>query len=759
MGEEPPSVWTREFLQDLKFDNNRDLFDHLKIEALKSGFDIASRQPLAGLYGSFYCTRGGRVRRAKTSKCGCTFQFKSTTGSDGKVHIRIDETLELKHNHELVPALFAHRIVEKDTKNMINELHAVGVKPMQIKGYLEQKGNHFSTLQIQYVIRRAEIATFQTESEELIEFVNQEANALTRVFEREIEGRVHRFAVLTFTAEELDNLKRFGDVLFIDGTMANLRMRWEVLPITGVDEHRELVSCGIMYASVTNEEVLTWLLSELWRILEPLGILRTLVTDEDAAFAAAFDEMLRGVNDGTDQHVILRHVLCALHKQRNFTQKLQKCGLSHNLRVEALDLFRSVCYHTNNAYAEHCLQRLKELCPKLRKYIEKRIVGTLPQFARSYMTGVYTNGYNTTSPAESMNNLLKQGMTTLMSLRESRQHFNNMLANHKENCALRHIRRLVPVTQDGYMPVELYRQLGAKMALKLAKQTESADKIVTEQIEDPLYTHRAWHRDHEDISYRLSDADCECNTLSFLGIPCSHLIKHYMAQGKDFPVHLINERWRVAEMGEHQAHANVEPQVVDQGSDDDSLEALEQELVHGLEEEEEESDLPADQAISSKQCYLRMFHIGKNIASKACAHPETAARTTARLNALLEELLNLPPGGLPNDTTELVSGDNSSDEVVDVVDHIARPRGRPKRNRNAVDHGRREKGVTCRICENNHATEDCVAWERVCEVTRQFKDYDGSKRRCGICSEPGHNARTCPIRLEARQHYRNPDDE
>ena len=88
-----------------------------------------------------------------------------------------------------------------------------------------------------------------------------------------------------------------------------------------------------------------------------------------------------------------------------------------------------------------------------------------------------------------MNNLLKQGVTSLMSLRDSRQHFDNVLRNHDENCALKHLRRLFPVNQEGFMPVCLYRQLGAKMAAKLSKQTVSAESIVVEEIEDPQYTH------------------------------------------------------------------------------------------------------------------------------------------------------------------------------------------------------------------------------------------------------------------------------
>ena len=105
----------------------------------------------------------------------------------------------------------------------------------------------------------------------------------------------------------------------LDATFAQSRLRWEVVPITGINRHRELVSCGIMYASLTNQEVLTWLLQEICRIVTPVNVLKTIVTDEDAAFIAAFRNMQEGIN-GKD-HIVIKHVLYALHKQRNFTNK------------------------------------------------------------------------------------------------------------------------------------------------------------------------------------------------------------------------------------------------------------------------------------------------------------------------------------------------------------------------------------------------------------------------------------------------------
>ena len=734
----PAETWTRDWLAQFEFPNNRELYHYLHIQAMKSGFDIAGRQAFTLPYGHFYCTKGGRQKATKTSKVGCTFQFK-TTLVNGKIRIRLDDSLCLEHNHDLLPQIFQHKLIDDTAKQAIQRLHEARVKPMQIKTYLKDLGYDLSTLQIQYLAGSKEFDKFGTESEDLVNYMQSDARALVRTMDVRVnEQQTRRFAILTVTAKELENLRRFADVIFIDGTMAKLRMKWEVLPITAVDQHKELVCCGIMYASVTNEEVLTWMLHELWTILQPLGILRTIVTDEDAAFAAAFRAMIVGINTGPEQRVV-NHVLCALHKQRNFVHKLQKCGLSKLQREVATDLFRKICYHTNNDYVQKCLEELQGMNEKLSRYVENHVVPYLAQFAKSYMTNVHANGYNTTSPAESMNNLLKQGVTKLMTLRESRVHFDKVLENHDAVCLQRHYRRLRPTGDTGYVPLDVHRHLGAKMCKKLMMQMSAADSIVVEPVEgNPLFTHQAYQRNHPEICYQLCETYCSCNTVRFLGIPCSHLIKLYQVSGKSFPKEMIHRRWHLEPVDDADVVPvayPAEPEPNERESSDDS---------------DTESDLPMDEGDSSKQRYLRLFHLGKNIASKACDDPETATRVAAKMRELLAELIDLPPDELPNDATNLTSGRNSDEEVVDVVDHVARPRGRPRAIRNG---GNTFAPRKCRICGRGHDTTDCFAYPDLQQQTEKFKDWAGDGRRCGICTEPGHNARTCPLKAKALTHY------
>ena len=66
-----------------------------------------------------------------------------------------------------------------------------------------------------------------------------------------------------------------------------------------------------------------------------------------------------------------------------------------------------------------------------------------------------------------------------------------------------------------------------------------------------------------------------------------------------------------------------------------------------LAEEEDESDLPCDRPVSSRQYYLQLFHLGKNISSIASRDPATAVRVAGLLEKILNEMIETPPSPSP----------------------------------------------------------------------------------------------------------------
>ena len=86
-----------------------------------------------------------------------------------------------------------------------------------------------------------------------------------------------------------------------------------------------------------------------------------------------------------------------------------------------------------------------------------------------------------------------------------------------------------------------------------------------------------------------------------------------------------------------------------------------------------------------------------------------------------------------------------TESIKDVIDHIPRPAGRPKKSQI------QERKIICKICLKNHDIQDCPFYPEWRSIIDKYKEYSGDKRRCSLCSELGHTIRTCPIRMKARE--------
>ena len=94
-------VFTAEALAKLRFDSTQEAFQHLKIEAMRAGFDIATNQSFRSNYLTVYCVKGGRERGKTTSKSGC--EWKLCIVPTDEPHCFAISRPSLQHNHDLTP--------------------------------------------------------------------------------------------------------------------------------------------------------------------------------------------------------------------------------------------------------------------------------------------------------------------------------------------------------------------------------------------------------------------------------------------------------------------------------------------------------------------------------------------------------------------------------------------------------------------------------------------------------------------------------
>ena len=150
------------------------------------------------------------------------------------------------------------------------------------------------------------------------------------------DGNTTRIAVLTIHKEELENLANFGDIIFVDGTHSALKMKWEILPLTLITKDYNITCGGILYAAIVNEQVIEWMLQKLTGYEEFRKSIQTFITDEDHSFKSTIKTWLKEVNSipNLNNHINVNHVLCAMHKSRNFAKKLHEVEEQHSNLIE-----------------------------------------------------------------------------------------------------------------------------------------------------------------------------------------------------------------------------------------------------------------------------------------------------------------------------------------------------------------------------------------------------------------------------------------
>ena len=237
-----------------------------------------------------------------------------------------------------------------------------------------------------------------------------------------------------------------------------------------------------------------------------------------------------------------------------------KSGLTKAELQRGKDLFKQICYSPHRAHVDSCVQLLHSMSDKLAKYMSKEIDPLLANFSRGYLSDVHAIGYNTTSPAESMNRLLKHGLSGAPTLAESRRHFTTVLMNHDRSSAMKLARRRLPVLTR-WIPSDLYMVVGRRTADALMKEfneSESMELSVKEgQLglpEDLKEMSRedlarvvfvAMDRRNKELMYQLTINECQCGLTIFRGLPCSHLIGLYKKLQLEFPKHLVHKRCEV----------------------------------------------------------------------------------------------------------------------------------------------------------------------------------------------------------------------
>jgi hypothetical protein len=294
----------------------------LKALAEKEGFRLSLGDAKDAPRIRLLCHRAAYQKgKVRTTKTDCPFIVAIKNSKHLGCYVVSPKSC-LQHNHEVQAP--AAEDIAPDLQQMVRDMKRVGVANAQISDFVFMRsGSLLTCFDLARLVGEFHPEVLNLETEALISEMD-EGGGCWWAYEVEVEGSTKRAAILTMTPEERDNLRHYGDVIFLDGTFIANELGWTTVPVVLINHQREIVSGGWLFTAVEQTEIYLWVLTTL-NGEEPI---QTLFTDEDSSLMCAFPEFQATL----DRPVF--HRICIWHKRRNFLKKLKERRVKESIAVK-----------------------------------------------------------------------------------------------------------------------------------------------------------------------------------------------------------------------------------------------------------------------------------------------------------------------------------------------------------------------------------------------------------------------------------------
>ena len=336
-----------------------------------------------------------------------------------------------------------------------------------------------------------------------------------------INNTYYRRAIATFTKDELDNLRNFGDLISIDPTYCNLKSNWSVIPLTVIGSSRELLSGGCVFSSNVTNEIYQWLLDLLAYKLPCSSILRTIVSDDDLALDSAFNRMEDNIKINS-----IKRIICMWHKYQHFKDIVNRSSLTNEQKNDLIYKFRLMFLTRNEERCQFMLNELKKH-DFISTFIKQSIEPRLHTSTKAYTKDTWSLGYITSSISESHNSNIKHLMGTRpLTLTEMREIISK--ADKRRSMNRHYIKKRKIKKAFGSEIIRFMKEFNVdKMiaeAINGSFTKSKSDKLTVKELND------VWMISENDTndSFVVRNSEvwsCSCGKLACCGLPCSHIMK------------------------------------------------------------------------------------------------------------------------------------------------------------------------------------------------------------------------------------------
>jgi hypothetical protein len=592
--------------------------------------------------------------------------------------------------------------------------------PNQIATYMKQYENvTLSNEQVRQVMHKNVSEKRLCESQEL-ELYMHSINGLSAVLEKPSGDETFRLAILTFTPTELANLAKYGDVVSIDPTFVPMFLNWSIIPLTVVGPGRNLHSGGLALAASSSAEVFNWILTFLVHDLPCKDKIRTIISDDDVALNAAFE------NSQDIRILSLGRILCVWHKMNKFLLLVNNAYHDKEMRERKMALFRKMASTRDEVECGMCIDEIMQDAPRsVAEFMNVSIIPKLAYCTKSHAKNTWSLGYISSSISESANSGIKRqiyshGSHTLLEIRQ-------MVANLEEQ---RNVNRRCLKARKPHADYSgcgrLIRQfhIDRRIAEALAGSIAKSERLRYVQLSDAFEViEENFFGGESRFITSLDGTTCSCGKLATVGLPCSHIFLILsQINGMEKLKDLIHKRWVLDD--EEYCIAQTERILL-------RLETLPKDL------------LTADMTV--RQRFAASLASSQEASSVACRTQDTYEEYMAMLKRFVDD--HMKPVGPKQSSVRDLAG--------------IRPGRKPLKR--AQQTPVRPAVKQCAICGHLHSELKCPHLNEVkafVEESRQAQPVaqvgvvptsGKGSRHCSICGENDHYAPKC----KAIQKYRD----
>ena len=656
--------FSKENLSSLECSTGKEIVGMIKRKAFAEGFSLYSTQSRSASFMSLKCSN---------KNCNFFINIQAHNYTQADQYYCITDSMNLIHNHKLSPISFVHKTVDKTTKNLINGMSKVHIDNTKIAEYLNREKNiQITTQQVSYLVDKNKDKKVPETDELIQKMINEKG--MYKLYPPDEDNKInYRKAIATFTVNELNNLKNYGDMICLDPTYPSLTSNWTTIPISLVGSSRELLSGGVVFCSNVTADLYEWIIKTLIYDLPCASILKTICSDDDLILDSAWNQIIR---DPKCCHI--QRIICIWHKYNQFKDLVKKSGLSAKDQCEILERFIELFSTRNCTKCEDLVKEIKSKHPSFCNFIVTSIENRLNTSTKAFTKNVLSLGYlaNVFSECNNSNikKLLGSNASSLSEMREVITRSEERRKLNREFIKSRKSYKAIDVQLTSIMSMFHVQKV---IAESIVGSKNKADKLSFEKNGNIW---KVTENQTNDIYLVKNEGvwQCSCGKVTSVGLPCSHIIK-ILKELNEFEKikELIHKRWIQSEQS-----TNIE-------------------IIKHSDEQFQIFSKVTNVNIPCKKRYLNMMAKSQSVASIACKNK----KAYNEYMKMLEDAQNKFLG------------------IYNHRDAKAVKCGRPRKSR--IKPKEIKKRKKCQICGENHDTKKCKDLVSV----RKLIDFEPNKKK------------------------------